>query len=75
LGDPLFIAHGMVDTNIEFQDVVRLTQRLVEPGERDWQLAVYPVEDHELARPDFWTDEHRPILELFDRALSPARPC
>jgi len=69
LADPLLIAHGMVDTNVEFQDVVRLAQRLVELGKRDWELAVYPVEDHGFVRPDSWTDEYRRILELFERVL------
>ncbi|HWA56066.1 MAG TPA: prolyl oligopeptidase family serine peptidase [Gemmatimonadales bacterium] len=69
LADPLLIAHGMVDTNVEFQDVVRLAQRLIELGKDGWELAVYPVENHGFVRPDSWTDEYRRILELFDRVL------
>lgn len=69
LEDPLLIAHGMVDTNVEFQDVVRLAQRLIELGKHDWEMAVYPVENHGFVRPDSWTDEYRRILELFDRVL------
>ena len=73
LEDPLLIAHGMVDTNVHFQDVVRLVQRLIELGKERWELAVYPVEDHGFVRPDSWTDEYRRILELFDRWLPEAR--
>ncbi|MEO5825795.1 MAG: prolyl oligopeptidase family serine peptidase [Gemmatimonadales bacterium] len=69
LEDPLLIAHGMIDTNVHFQDVVRLSQRLIELGKTRWELAVYPVEDHGFVRPDSWTDEYRRILELFDRWL------
>jgi len=69
LADPLLIAHGMVDTNVEFQDVVRLAQRLVELGKGNWELAVYPVENHGFVRPDSWTDEYRRILDLFERVL------
>lgn len=69
LSDPLLIAHGMVDTNVEFQDVVRLAQRLIELGKQNWEMAVYPVEDHGFVRPDSWTDEYRRILELFERTL------
>jgi dipeptidyl aminopeptidase/acylaminoacyl peptidase len=65
LEDPLLIAHGMIDTNVHFQDVVRLTQRLIELGKEHWELAVYPVEDHGFTRPDSWTDEYRRILDLF----------
>jgi dipeptidyl aminopeptidase/acylaminoacyl peptidase len=65
LEDPLLIAHGMVDTNVHFSDVVRLVQRLIELGKTDWELAVYPVEDHGFVVPSSWTDEYRRILELF----------
>lgn len=74
LADPLLILHGMVDVNVHFQDVVRLTQRLIELGKRDWELAVYPVEDHGFVRPDSWTDEYRRILELFERRLVKEKP-
>jgi dipeptidyl aminopeptidase/acylaminoacyl peptidase len=73
LEDPLLIAHGMIDTNVHFQDVVRLAQRLIELGKERWEMAVYPVEDHGFVRPDSWTDEYRRILELFDRWLPEAR--
>ncbi len=71
LEDPLLIAHGMVDTNVHFSDVVRLAQRLIELGKRDWEMAVYPTEDHGFVAPSSWTDEYRRILELFERHLNP----
>ncbi len=69
LEDPLLMAHGMVDVNVHFQDIVRLTQRLIELGKTRWELAVYPVEDHAFVRPSSWTDEYRRIFELFERYL------
>ncbi len=69
LEDPLLIAHGMVDTNVHFQDVVRLAQRLIELGKTEWEMALYPVEDHGFVRPDSWTDEYRRIFELFERTI------
>ena len=69
LEDPLLIAHGMVDVNVQFQDVVRLAQKLIELGKTDWEMAVYPVEDHAFVRPSSWTDEYRRIFELFERHL------
>ena len=69
LEDPLLIAHGMVDVNVHFQDVVRLSQRLIELGKTGWEMAVYPVEDHAFVRPSSWTDEYRRIYELFDRTI------
>jgi dipeptidyl aminopeptidase/acylaminoacyl peptidase len=71
LEDPLLMAHGMVDTNVNFQDIVRLTQRLIELGKTNWELAVYPTEDHGFVRPDSWTDEYGRILDLFERSLRP----
>ncbi|MDQ3696421.1 MAG: prolyl oligopeptidase family serine peptidase [Gemmatimonadota bacterium] len=69
LEDPLLVAHGMVDVNVHFQDVVRLSQRLIELGKTDWEMAVYPVEDHAFVRPSSWTDEYRRIFELFERHI------
>ncbi|MGY5846121.1 prolyl oligopeptidase family serine peptidase [Salegentibacter sp. HM20] len=65
----LLIAHGMVDVNVHFQDVVRLAQRLIELGKEDWEMAVYPVEDHGFVEPSSWTDEYRRILKLFNESL------
>jgi dipeptidyl aminopeptidase/acylaminoacyl peptidase len=69
LYDPLLMAHGMSDTNVHFQDIVRLTQRFIELGKTRWELAVYPVEDHAFVRPSSWADEYRRIFELFERYL------
>jgi dipeptidyl aminopeptidase/acylaminoacyl peptidase len=69
LEDPLLMAHGMVDTNVHFQDIVRLTERLIELGKTRWELAAYPVEDHAFVRPSSWADEYRRIFELFERYL------
>jgi dipeptidyl aminopeptidase/acylaminoacyl peptidase len=63
----------MIDTNVHFQDVVRLAQRLIELGKEHWEMALYPAEDHGFVRPDSWTDEYRRILDLFDRWLPEAR--
>ncbi|MDN3596125.1 S9 family peptidase [Zunongwangia endophytica] len=65
----LLIAHGMVDVNVHFQDVVRLSQRLIELGKDDWEMAVYPVEGHGFVEPSSWTDEYSRILKLFNESL------
>lgn len=65
----LVMLHGMVDVNVHFSDVVRLAQRLIELGKTNWELAVYPVEDHGFVEPSSWTDEYRRIFELFERTL------
>lgn len=66
LKNHLLICHGMVDVNVNFQDAVRLSQRLIELGKDNWELAAYPVEDHGFVEPSSWTDEYKRILKLFD---------
>ncbi|MCB2406955.1 S9 family peptidase [Hymenobacter lucidus] len=67
----LLMCHGMVDTNVHFQDIVRLSQRLIELHKENWELAVYPVEDHGFVEPASWTDEYKRILKLFETNLRP----
>jgi dipeptidyl aminopeptidase/acylaminoacyl peptidase len=66
----LLMAHGMIDTNVHFSDVVRLSQRLIELGKSNWEMAIYPVEGHGFTVPSSWTDEYRRIFELFERTIS-----
>jgi dipeptidyl aminopeptidase/acylaminoacyl peptidase len=65
----LLICHGMVDTNVEFADTVRLVQRLIELRKSNWDLAVYPVENHGFVQPSSWADEYKRILALFEKNL------
>lgn len=68
----LLICHGMVDVNVNFQDSVRLAQRLIELRKENWEIAPYPVEDHGFVQPTSWADEYRRILKLFETNLRPA---
>ena len=65
----LLICHGMVDVNVHFQDSVRLAQRLIELRKENWELAVYPVEDHGFVEETSWADEYKRILKLFEDHL------
>lgn len=69
LKNHLLICHGMIDENVHFQDDVRLVQRLIELGKDNWELAVYPLEDHGFIEPSSWTDEYKRVLKLFDENL------
>ncbi|MEA3013000.1 MAG: hypothetical protein QOD42_1545 [Sphingomonadales bacterium] len=71
LKGPLLICHGMVDTNVHFQDTIRLVERLIELRKENWELAAYPVEDHSFDRADSWADEYKRILKLFETNLRP----
>jgi len=65
----LLICHGMVDTNVHFQDSVRLVQRLIELRKENWELAAYPVENHGFTEETSWADEYKRILALFEDNL------
>ena len=65
----LVMLHGMVDVNVHFQDIVRLTQRFIELGKDNWELAAYPVEDHGFVEPSSWTDEYKRIFKIFETSL------
>ncbi|AEE52504.1 S9 family peptidase [Haliscomenobacter hydrossis] len=65
----LLMLHGMVDVNVHFQDVVRLSQRLIELKKDKWDLAVFPLEDHGFVEPSSWADEYKRIFKLFEETL------
>ncbi|WP_346238875.1 prolyl oligopeptidase family serine peptidase [Niabella insulamsoli] len=65
----LLICHGMVDVNVHFQDAVKLSQRLIELGKDNWELASYPMEGHGFIEPSSWTDEYKRIFKLFETVL------
>ncbi|MEP7371908.1 MAG: prolyl oligopeptidase family serine peptidase [Chitinophagaceae bacterium] len=69
----LLICHGMADVNVHYQDAVKLSQRLIELGKDNWELASYPMEDHGFIEPSSWTDEYKRIFKLFERVLKGSR--
>ncbi len=69
LKDRLLICHGLVDVNVHVQDVMRLNQRLIELGKNNFEIALYPLEDHGFVEPSSWTDEYKRIYKLFEEVL------
>ncbi len=67
----LLMCHGMVDTNVNYQDTVRLAEKLIELRKENWEVAAYPVEDHGFEREESWADEYKRILKLFVTNLKP----
>ncbi len=66
----LLICHGVVDDNVHFQDAVRLTQKLIELGKENWEIAIYPAETHGFREPSSWLDEYRRIFKLFEQNIN-----
>ncbi|GAA4842019.1 S9 family peptidase [Algivirga pacifica] len=65
----LVILHGMMDDNVQFQDVVRLSQRLIELRKENWEMAVFPMEPHGFKEATSWADEYKRIFKLFEKTL------
>ena len=69
LKNHLLICHGVIDVNVHFQDTVRLAQRLIELRKENWEVAMYPLEDHTFVEETSWADEYKRILRLFEMRL------
>lgn len=65
----LVMLHGMVDDNVEYKDIVRLSQRFIELEKKNWSLASFPVEAHGFKETYSWIDEYSRILNLFNSTL------
>lgn len=69
----LVMLHGLRDDNVLAEDDLRLSQRLIELGKENWELALHPVERHGYRRASSWTDQMTRAYKLFERTL-PAKP-
>ncbi|MEA9415847.1 S9 family peptidase [Flavobacterium sp. PL02] len=65
----LLMLHGMVDDNVEYKDIVRMSQRFIELGKKNWSLSSFPVEAHGFKETYSWIDEYDRILNLFNTTL------
>ena len=66
----LLIVHGMVDTDVYYQNAVLMVQRLIDLGKQNWEQAAYPNEDHCVGvQVESKLDKHRRVFALFEAAL------
>lgn len=70
----LLMCHGLIDQNVHVQDIIKLSQRLIELKKENWQLALYPLEDHGFVEPTSWMDEYKRIYKLFEETLKKKKP-
>lgn len=68
LKNHLQIQHGMVDSNVHFQDAVQLIDALVAAG-KQFDLVVYPQSDHGWVRPKVWQHSTRAAFDFFEKHL------
>ncbi|MEE8519864.1 MAG: prolyl oligopeptidase family serine peptidase [Gemmatimonadota bacterium] len=64
----LMIQHGLVDDNVQIQDSFRLAQMLIEL-EKDFELVVYPMEDHGWDEVPTRKDSYKRMTRWFERNL------
>ncbi|MFH1861406.1 MAG: prolyl oligopeptidase family serine peptidase [bacterium] len=64
----LLIIHGLQDDNVHAQDTIQLVDKLIRLG-KDFDLLIYPREDHGFARDESNVHVMRAILQYFQTHL------
>ncbi len=68
---PVLMLHGLIDNNVGFQDAMQYIEKLIQSGNTDFELMVYPSERHSFTDPDAWYDEYFRIERFFRQQLKP----
>ena len=68
LKDRLILQHGLVDGNVQYQDAVRLVQRMMELG-KDFEFVTYPIDAHGWSSRWARLDSQRRMMKLWDEVL------
>lgn len=69
LSKPVLILHGLVDDNVGFQDAAQYINELIEAGNKEFEMMMYPSERHSFLEPAAWYDEYSRIFEFFNEHL------
>ena len=69
LEQPVLILHGLIDNNVGFQDAAQYIEELIQAGDKEFEMMMYPSERHSFEDPDAWYDEYKRILEFFNQHL------
>lgn len=69
LSRPALILHGLIDDNVGFQDAMQYIERLIQSGNTEFDLMVYPSERHSFTSPAAWYDEYLRIFNYFERYI------
>lgn len=71
LEQPVLILHGLIDNNVGFQDAAQYVDKLIQAGDKEFDMMMYPTERHSFQDPDAWYDEYTRIYEFFEQYLKP----
>ncbi|MFQ5777880.1 MAG: prolyl oligopeptidase family serine peptidase [Terriglobia bacterium] len=68
LKNHLQVQHGVVDSNVHFQDAVQLIDALV-AADKEFDLVLYPQSNHGWSRPRVWIHSTRKMFDFFEQNL------
>lgn len=66
---PVILLHGLIDDNVGFQDTAQYIEELIQAGNEEFEMMMYPSEAHGFTKPESWYDEYRRIFEFFEENL------
>ncbi len=66
---PALLLHGLVDDNVGAQDAFQYAEMLIQSGNTNFEMMIYPSENHGFTCPNSWYDEYRRIFEFFKKHL------
>lgn len=69
LTKPVLLLHGLIDNNVGFQDAAQYIERLIQSGNENFEMMMYPSERHSFRDPDAWYDEYRRIFNFYEEHL------
>ena len=66
---PVILLHGLIDDNVGSQDAFQYAEELVQSGNTNFEMMIYPSERHGFSDPDSWYDEYLRIFNFFEEHL------
>ncbi|MDZ7758119.1 S9 family peptidase [Rhodohalobacter sp.] len=66
---PVILLHGLIDDNVGAQDAFQYADALIQSGNTNFEMMIYPSERHGFTSPDSWYDEYLRIYEFFEKHL------
>ncbi|MEX2455950.1 MAG: alpha/beta fold hydrolase [Balneolaceae bacterium] len=66
---PVILLHGLKDNNVGSQDAFQYAEELVQSGNTNFEMMIYPSERHAFTSPNSWYDEYLRIFNFFEEHL------
>ena len=66
---PALLLHGLIDDNVGAQDAFQYAEKLIQSGNTNFEMMIYPSENHGFTSPHSWHDEYLRIFEFFEKHL------